>query len=112
MLIADPNTSMAIFFAKDPDHEDGQAFLQRGRCGMTTVFTNDQDWPACRKEKSPRKQFFAINLDHLEGLDSCKEGIFFAKNRKSESAFLMQRTQAIVTILSLANLDYPDGQYL
>ena len=35
-----------------------------------------------------------------------------AKKRKFESAFLMQRARAIMTILSLANLDYPDGQYL
>ena len=39
-------------------------------------------------------------------------GWIFAKNQKSESAFLMQRARAIMTILSLANLDYPDGQYL
>ena len=45
----------------------------------------------------------------MDGLDSCKEGKFFAKNRKSESGFLMQRARAIMTILYL---DYPDGQYL
>ena len=40
------------------------------------------------------------------------DGLDFAKNRKSESAILMQMAQAITTILSLENLDYPDGQYL
>ena len=46
------------------------------------------------------------------GWTLAKRAYFFAKNRKSESGFLMQRARAIMTILSLANLDYPDGQYL